>query len=567
MTDPPTSFDHSVDVLVVGTGAGAMTAALRAHDQGGNTLLIEKSDRYGGSSAMSSCLLWIPNNHLMADAGVPDTPEEAWSYLQGTTGGEISEDRLRAFLKVGPEMLEYLADKTHAEFVSLPEYSDYYPRIEGGKPGGRSVEPTHFDCRQLGDDFLNLRNQNPQMQIMGRLGMTAAEARMTMTGQPGGMWLFVKLWLKYLFDIRWRFRSPRDRNPSGGNALIGMLRLSLMDRDIPLWLNTPARELIVEAGRVTGVVAERNGQKIRIGARRGVILGAGGFEGNQAMREKYLPKPTRKEWTCGNPHNTGDVIEMGMKIGAGVDLMDDAWWGPVTVVPGEDLARFIVIEKSLPRSILVNKAGSRFANEAAPYIDIVNAMYEKDSPASPCVPAYFIFDAIYRKNYICGPLLPGSAQPDWMAKKLFQQGYLKKANTLEDLAAQLGVDAEGLKESVARNNEYAGTGVDLEFHRGETIYDRYYGDSKVGPNPCIGPIDTPPFYAIEAFPGELGTKGGLAVDARAHVLTEAGEVIPGLYAIGNCAASVMGRSYPGAGGTIGPATTFGYIAASDAMGG
>ncbi len=218
MTDPPTSFDHSVDVLVVGTGAGAMTAALRAHDQGGNTLLIEKSDRYGGSSAMSSCLLWIPNNHLMADAGVPDTPEEAWSYLQGTTGGEISEDRLRAFLKVGPEMLEYLADKTHAEFVSLPEYSDYYPRIEGGKPGGRSVEPTHFDCRQLGDDFLNLRNQNPQMQIMGRLGMTAAEARMTMTGQPGGMWLFVKLWLKYLFDIRWRFRSPRDRNPSGGNA-------------------------------------------------------------------------------------------------------------------------------------------------------------------------------------------------------------------------------------------------------------------------------------------------------------------------------------------------------------
>ncbi|MBW2315478.1 MAG: FAD-binding protein [Deltaproteobacteria bacterium] len=566
MDTDSTSFDHTVDVLVVGSGAGAMTAALRAHDEGGRTLLIEKSDRYGGSSAMSSCLLWIPNNHLMAGVGVPDTQEEAWSYLKGTTAGSSSDDGLRAFMEKGPEALRYLDEKTHAEFVSLPEYSDYYPRVEGSKPGGRSVEPEHFDARQLGDDFLSMRDQNPQMQVMGRLGMTAVEARMTMTGQPGGMMLFAKLCLKYAFDLRWRFRSPRDRNPSGGNALIGMLRLSLMDREIPLWLEAPARELIVEDGRVTGVVAERNGRTIRIGATRGVILGAGGFEGNQAMREKYLPKPTRKEWSCGNPENTGDVIEMGQKIGAGVDLMDDAWWGPTTVVPGEDLARFLVIEKSLPRSILVNKAGSRFTNEAAPYIDIVNAMYEKDSPGSPCVPAYFVFDATYRKNYMCGPLLQGSAQPDWMVRKLFKQGYIKKANTLEELAGQLGVDADGLKDSVARNNEYARTGKDPEFQRGETIYDRYYGDAKVEPNPCIGPIDTAPFYAIEAFPGELGTKGGLTVDGRARVLTESGDVIPGLYAIGNCAASVMGRSYPGAGATIGPATTFGYVAASDAMG-
>jgi 3-oxosteroid 1-dehydrogenase len=458
MESNATSFDETVDVLVVGTGAGAMTAALRAHDNGAKALLIEKSDRYGGSSAMSSCLLWIPNNHLMADVGVPDTPEEAWDYLKGTTAGTVSEDRLRAYLETGPKLLRYLADETHASFVSLPEYADYYPRVAGSKPGGRSVEPEHFDARQLGEDFINLRSQNPQMQVMGRLGMTAVEARMTMTGQPGGMTLFLKLWLKYLFDIRWRFRSPRDRNPSGGNALIGMLRLSLLDRKIPLWLNTGARELIVEDGRVVGVVAEREGKTIRIGATRGVILGAGGFEGNQVMREKYLPKPTRKEWSCANPHNTGEVIEMAMKLGAGIDLMDDAWWGPTTVVPGEDLARFLVIEKSLPRSILVNK-------------------------------------------------------------------------------------------------------------RGETIYDRYYGDAKVEPNPCLGPIDTAPYYAIEAFPGELGTKGGLTVDARARVLTEAGEAIPGLYAIGNCSASVMGRSYPGAGATIGPATTFGFIAANDATGG
>jgi 3-oxosteroid 1-dehydrogenase len=514
---------------------------------------------------MSSCLLWIPNNHLMADAGVPDTPEEAWSYLKGTTAGAIPDDRLRAYLEKCPETLKYLDDQTRAEFVSLPEYSDYYPRVEGSKPGGRSVEPTHFDGRLLGDDFLDMRDQNAQMQVMGRLGMTAVEARMTMTGQPGGMMLFLKLCLKYAFDLRWRLRSRRDRYPSGGNALIGMLRLSLMDRKIPLWLDTPARELIVEDGRVTGVVAERNGQTIRIGATRGVILGAGGFEGNQAMREKYLPNPTRKEWSCGNPHNTGDIIEMGKAIGAGLDQMDDAWWGPTTVVPGEDLARFLVIEKSLPGSILVNKAGERFTNEAAPYVDIVNAMYEQDGPTSPCVPAYFVFDATYRKNYMCGPMLQGSAQPDWMVRKLFKQGYLKKAKTIEDLAEQLGVDAEGLKRSVAKNNEYARTGKDPEYQRGETIYDRYYGDAKVEPNPCIGPIEKAPFYAIEAFPGELGTKGGLTVDASARVTNEAGEVIPGLYAIGNCSASVMGRSYPGAGATIGPATTFGYIAATDAM--
>ncbi|MCP3987267.1 MAG: FAD-binding protein [bacterium] len=564
MEASPNNFDHTVDVLVVGSGAGAMTAALRAHDRGANTLLIEKTDRYGGSSAMSSCLLWIPNNHLMAGVGVPDTPEEAWSYLKGTTAGDVSDDRLRAFLEKSPEALEYLADSTHAEFVSLPEYSDYYPRVEGSKPGGRSIEPVHFDARQLGDDFLSMRSQNPQMQVMGRLGMTAVEARMTMTGQPGGMVLFLKLWLKYLLDIGWRMRSPRDRNPSGGNALIGMLRLSLMDRKVPLWLSTPAQELIVEGGRVTGVAAEKDGRQIRIGATRAVILGAGGFEGNQTMREKYLPNPTRKEWSCGNPHNTGEVIEMGMKAGAGIDLMDDAWWGPTTVVPGEDLARFLVIEKSLPGSILVDKAGRRFTNEAAPYIDIVNSMYREDSPESPCVPAYFVFDATYRKNYPCGPLLQGSAQPDWMARRLFERGYIKRASSLEDLAAQLGVDAHGLKESVARNNEYAITGKDPEFQRGDTTYDRYYGDANVEPNPCIGPIDTPPFYAIEAFPGELGTKGGLKVDARARVLSEAGDVIPNLYAIGNCSSSVMGRSYPGAGATIGPATTFGYVAATDA---
>ncbi|MBW2272367.1 MAG: FAD-binding protein [Deltaproteobacteria bacterium] len=558
-------WDHEVDVLVVGTGAGAMTAALKAHDQGGRVLLIEKSSQYGGSSAMSSCLLWVPNNHLMPGVGIDDSPEESIEYLRGTTAGVVPEERLLAYRDKGPEMLRYLTDETRVELIGLPEYPDYYPAVKGSKPGGRSVEPAHFDARVLGEDFLNLRSQNLQMQVIGRLGMTAVEARQVLTGQPGGMLLFAKLVLKYILDIPWRFRSRRDRNPSGGNALIGMLRLSLRDRDVPLWLDTPARELVIEDGRVVGIVAEKEGQPFRIRATRGVILGAGGFEGNQAMREKYLPNPTRAEWTCGNPDNTGDIIEMGLDAGAAVDLMDDAWWGPTSVVPGEDIARMLVIEKSLPGSILVSKAGRRFVNEAAPYIDIVNSMYATHTPENPCVPAYFVFDATYRQKYMCGPIMQGSASPDWMVKKFFSEGYLKRANTIEELAGQLGVDAEGLRDSVARNNEYAKTGKDPEFNRGDNIYDRYYGDSQVEPNPCIGPIEKAPFYAIEAFAGELGTKGGLAVDEQARVLHTSGQAIPGLYAIGNCSSAVMGRSYPGAGATIGPACAFGYVAAMDAM--
>jgi 3-oxosteroid 1-dehydrogenase len=403
------------------------------------------------------------------------------------------------------------------------------------------------------------------MLIMKRIFMTVFEARTMLCRTPGWIGITMKLMARYWLDLPWRFKSRRDRNLAMGNALVGMLRRSLMDRDIPLWLNTPAQELIVEDGRVVGVAAEKEGRPIRIRARKGVVLAAGGFEGNQAMREKYLPNPTRTEWSCGNKHNTGDAISMGQKLGAALDLMSDAWWGPTTVVPGEDHARMLVIEKSLPGSILVNKAGERFVNEAAPYIDVVNTMHAKDSPEKPCVPAYLIFDADFRKKYPCGPILQASQQPDRFLPSALK-GYFKMADTLEGLAAQIGVDAEGLTESVRKLNDYARTGEDLDFQRGETVFDRYYGDENVTPNPCLAPIEKPPFYALEAYPGELGTKGGLKTDASARVLKESGEVIPGLYAIGNCSASVMGHSYPGAGSTLGPANTFGYIAAHHAIG-
>jgi 3-oxosteroid 1-dehydrogenase len=236
------------------------------------------------------------------------------------------------------------------------------------------------------------------------------------------------------------------------------------------------------------------------------------------------------------------------------------------LVPGEPLARILVIEKSLPGSIMVNKRGRRFVNEAAPYIDVVNSMYKTNTADAPCIPAYLVFDATYRKKYPCGPVLQASQQPDWMLPKALKN-YFKKADTLDALAAQLGVDAATLEATVAKFNQYARAGKDLDFQRGETVFDRYYGDEKIQPNACLAPIETPPFYGLETYPGELGTKGGLKTDASAHVLTESGQPVAGLYAIGNCSASVMGHSYPGAGATIGPAMTFGYIAARDAIGG
>jgi 3-oxosteroid 1-dehydrogenase len=448
----------------------------------------------------------------------------------------------------------------------MTEYADYYPAAPGSKLGARTVEPKPFKGKRLGEEFVRLRDQGLQCLMLGRVSITAAEARVLLCRSAGWMMLAFKLMMIYALDLPWRFKSGRDRTCAMGNGLIAPLRLSLADRKIPLWLETPARELIEDEGRVLGVVAEKDGRSVRIRARKGVILAAGGFEANQAMREKYLPGPTRAEWTCANPANEGDVHIMGQAIGAGLALMDDAWWGPTTVVPGEERARMLVIEKSLPGGILVNKRGERFVNEAAPSIDVVKVMHEKHTPEAPTVPSYLIFDTTFRKSYPVGPFLQSSQQPDFtISRKLKKARYLKKANTLRELADQLEIDPTKLEATVQKFNGYARDGKDPDYQRGETLFDQYYGDTKVTPNPCLRAIETAPFYAIEAFPGELGTKGGLTTDEKARVLKEGGGVIEGLYAIGNCSASVMGPTYAGAGATIGPATTFGYIAARHAI--
>ena len=557
-------FDHSVDLLVVGSGAGAMTAAIRAKDLGADVLLVEKTELYGGSSAMSGGSLWIPCNHLMKHDGIiDDTPEEALEYLKDITEGQVPEGKLHKYIDEAAKMLEYMHENSRLDMFSMPAYVDYYPERPGGKPGGRACEPHRFDARLLGDDFYKMREPALQELIMGRISMSATEAHEILTGAPGYISLALKIGIRYFLDIVGRFKSHRDRSCTLGNALVGQLRLSTLDRNIPLWLESPFEEFILDAGKVVGAVVNKQGKRMRVESRNGVLLAAGGFESNDQMRKQYLPNPTQADWTCANPGNTGEVIEKGRELGAGLGFMDGAWWGPVTVVPGEARARMLVVEKGLPRSMMVNSKGERFLNESAPYDDICKDSYRLDSPEAKAVPCWFVFDAPFQKKYPVGPFNPGMP----ISKALLRDGYIKKADTIRELAEIIGVDAEGLEKTVEKMNAYARDGKDPEYGRGDSAYDRYYGDATVEPNPCLGPIDTAPYYAIEIYPGDLGTRGGLEVDENARVLKQDGGAIEGLYAVGNCSAAVMGPTYPGAGGTIGPAMTFGFVVAENLFGG
>lgn len=554
------NYDKEVDVLVVGSGAGALTAAVVARQEGcAEVLVVEKSDRYGGTSAMSGGGIWIPNSHYARQQGVKDSASEAFTYLKHVIGDEVSEERLRTYVEKAPEMLEYMANHSRLQYETVP-YSDYYPEKPGGKEGHRTHQPTPMNAKHLGEHFKTLREPPPQVLVAGKLTMTMKEGRAFLTQAKGWMWTAVMMALKYYLDIPGRLQGPRSRRLTMGNALMGQLRWSMIERGIDLWLKSPLLELIVENGAVTGAVIERDGKKMRIRARKGVIIGAGGFEHNQQMREQYLPQPTSAEWSGSQINNTGDGIQAAMKIGADTALMNHAWWAPSVKIPAWDRPYVIFAERSLPGLVIVNKAGKRFQNEAAPYLESGLAFYQADKPEEPTVPSFVVFDAVFRKKFPFGPIPPGYSSPDSrISRKVWE--VLVKADTIEELAKKIGVDAKGLAETVRKNNEYARSGKDADFKRGESYYDRYYGDSKTSPNPCIAPIAQGPFYAIPIHPGDIGTKGGVLTDVNGQALDKSGAPIPGLYVIGNSAASVMGSKYPGAGATLGPAMTFGYLAA------
>ncbi|MBM3104200.1 MAG: FAD-binding protein [Pseudomonas sp.] len=552
------------DVIVVGSGAGAMASAVFLADQGLRVLIVEKSDKYGGTSAISGGGIWIPNNHYFARKGGKDSAELALTYLQAAAGDQVDEGRLRAYLDNAPKMIETLTRTSRVRYAVADKYPDYYPHLPGALPGGRTLDPELFDTSELGEELDHLRKPSPTTLLMGRIAWTARDAHKAMARGFGWQLLILRLMLRYKLDFKWRRKSQYDRRAALGSSLVAALRRSLMDRDVPLWLNTDFSGLLSDNGRITGVSVVRDGQPLTLRARLGVILGSGGFEQNQALREQYLPQPTRMAWSATPPgNNTGVALQAGIAQGAATALMDWAWWAPTIAVPGEDKPRGIFAERAFPGAIVVNGNGQRFVNEAAPYLEFVDAMYRDNQvTGGNSVPAWVIFDGHFRQHYAMGPLMPAQVMPDSRLRKEWRNTLYFKAETLAELAQLIGVDGDGLENTVAKVNDYARDGIDPDFGRGGNVFDRYYGDSTVKPNPCLAPLRKGPFYAMRMDAGDIGTKGGLLTNADAQVVREDGQPIEGLYAIGNCSASVMGTSYPGAGGTLGPALTFAFVAAN-----
>ena len=535
-----------VDVVVAGSGAAGMTAALTAANLGLSALVIEKAGSFGGSTARSGGGIWAPGNSVLRAAGVKDTPEQARAYLAYVAEG-IPAERREALLAHGPDMLGLVLAKTPVRFAWVPGYADYYPEAPGGLAAGRSIEPVPLDGRRvLGEELAHLARP----YLPSPVAITQAEYRWLSLGRhPRGVRAAARVAARAA-----RARLLGQRVLSLGQALAAGLRAGLVASGVPVWLDTPLAGLEVEDGRVTGVRVTRDGEPALIRARRGVLIATGGFERDEQMRRRYQRAPTGTEWTTGAAGNTGDGIRAGLDLGAATGLMDDAWWGPSIPLRGGPY--FCLAERSLPGCMLVNGAGQRFVNESAPYVDAVHAMYDANTPENPHIPAWLVFDQRYRDRYVFAGLPPHRPLP----RRWYAAGAVVRADDLAGLAQAAGVDAEGLVKTVARFNEFAAAGRDEDFGRGGSAYDRYYGDPRLA-NPNLAPLARPPFYAVKIVPGDLGTKGGLRTDEMARVLRPDGTVIEGLFAAGNASEAVMGHSYAGAGATIGPAMTFGYIAA------
>ncbi|GAB3723614.1 3-oxosteroid 1-dehydrogenase [Amycolatopsis oliviviridis] len=538
------------DVIVAGSGAAGMTAALSAAHRGLDVLVVEKAAHFGGSTARSGGGVWIPGNHALRAAGISEPPERAHEYLESIVGDAVPAELRSAFLDRGPEVLSFVCDKTPLRFRWVRGYSDYHPEAPGGRPGGRSVEPAAFDGNLLGPELANL--EPPYSAPPLGVPITQADYRWLslLARHPRGILRVLGLGGRWLVG-----RIRRQRLLSMGQALAAGLREGLRRADVPVWLNTPLVDLKVEGDRVVGVVVRHEGEEKLIRARLGVVLGAGGFERNEEMRVKYQRAPIGTEWTVGAEANTGDAIDAGLKLGAAVDLMDDAWWGPSIPLTGGPW--FALAERSRPGCLMVNTRGERFVNESAPYVEAVHAMYGEGDGPGRNIPTWLVFDQRNRNRYMFTGLGPRQPLPG----RWFKAGIAVKASTIAKLAERIDVPADALENTVRRFNGFAKSGVDEDFHRGRSAYDHYYGDPRNKPNPSLGPLDVAPYYAVKIVPGDLGTKGGLRTDPHARVLREDGSVIDGLYAAGNTSAAVMGRTYAGPGATIGPAMVFGYLAA------
>ncbi len=540
-------FDYQTDVLVAGSGGAALVGALVVKEHGFEPLVVEKTAYVGGTTAWSGGGLWIPNNPVSRRAGLRDSFEDALRYMDeviGDVGPASSPERRRAFLEYGPQMVEFL-ERLGFRWRASVGYPDYYPEKPGGSTFGRSIEGALFDGTRLGPWLARL-HRYPNLPSVPLHTNEAAKFALALR-TPSGALTVARVAGRLLWS-RLRGRVPLTL----GASLIGQLLALCLERSIPIWLETPILDLLTEDGAVVGAVVRHQGRVVRIRARGGVLLAAGGFAHNREMRERYHPHPITTEWTSAAPSDTGDAIRAAQAIGAAVALMDDAWWGPTAILPnGRPL--FVLWERSFPFGIIVDSSGQRFMNESASYVDCGHAQYERHREV-PAIPAWLVIDAKHRRFYPFG-FVPPLLTP----RSMTSERFLVRAQTLRELAFRCGIDPDGLERTVQRFNRMAAAGKDEDFGRGESAYDRFYSDPRVRPNPNLGPLDTPPYFATAIYPGDLGTKGGLLTDEWARVLREDGQPIPGLYAAGNTTASVMGRTYPGPGSTIGPACTFAYI--------
>ena len=551
------------DVIVVGSGAAGAMAALRAAELGLSVLVVEKAHKYGGTSATSGGVMWIPNHQLTANG---DTREQALEYLDNLIEIPVQRERLEAFVDQGPEMIRFL--KSLGIPLVPASWPDYFPHVPGAR-ADRSIVCDTFDGRELGAKFTLMREQYTRFKLLNRYAMDLPEFFSISTRGKGWVNAFLKILWRYWSDLGTRLLTRRDRRFTSGTALMGPLYKRIFAHGVEVRLETRLEELIIENGEAGGVRVSNFGRRYEIHARHGVVLCAGGFEWNQELRERFLPVPgLTRHSSSPEDANRGEALIAGMKIGAATEHTGDAWWIPTMHMPMPRASNFEEIHQAAfdvgrPHSVCVNRNGVRFVDEACGYDEFGEAMVADQLKTGANTPCWLVFDATFRKNYSAGGFMPTAIMPDLLIPPDYWDHYIFKAPTIETLAAKISVPVDALRQTIGSMNRYAQSGVDPEFGRGGNDYDRMFGDPAVTPNPCLGSIDTPPYYAVPINLGDLGTKGGLKADARARVIDQQGRPIPKLYVAGNNSGSPFGNRYPGAGGTIGPAMTFAFVAVND----
>jgi 3-oxosteroid 1-dehydrogenase len=522
---------HGFDVAVVGSGAAGLLGALVAAKAGKRVVVLEKAEVFGGTSALSGGTLWVANNPYMLARGLTDDPADAFDYLKEISRGHTADDVLHAVVASGPAMLTWAAEHAGLSFTSVDDYPDYRPDVRGSVPGGRSLDPDFFNTNLLGELRPALR----------------ADRRMPFSMQEYEQWV---AFTRFPWDmLQERFDSGLV---SRGNALVAVLLKAAAEAGVVLVSSAAADRLIVDDGRVTGVVAAGE----TFAAPDGVLLACGGFEWDLAMAKQFLGGPVLAR--CSPPNNTGDGIRMAQRLGVKLGNMREAFWAPMSLIPGdltegEQLGTLLRFERQGPGSIIVNKHGDRFVNESQNYNDMTRAFHSIDPVAHEYanLPAHVVVDDEYMRLYGYLTYRSGDDLPSWM----------KRDETLEGLAAQLGIPVGRLTRTVDRFNAFARVGRDDDFSRGGNDYDQYWGDGDRGyPNRSLAPLERGPFYAVEVVPGAFGTNGGIVTDALAQALDVDSQPIAGLYAAGNTTAHPMGGGYPGAGGTLGPGMTMAFIA-------